>query len=61
MGDIIGGQGPKYGVLSWGHIGGQGPTCGVLSWGNNWGPGAEIWGPFRGTLLGARGKMMWNF
>ncbi len=37
-------------------IRGQGPTCGVLTYGHYLGPGAEMKGPFMGTLLGARGQ-----
>ncbi len=38
-GDLIGDQGPKSGVPSWGHY---------------WGPGSEMWGSSIGTLLGAK-------
>ena len=58
-GDIIGGQGPKYGVPSWEHYWKAGPKGGVHWRGHYWGPGAEIKVgsfPSIGALLGARGR-----
>ena len=46
-----GGGGSLHGVI----IGGQGLKCGVPSWGHYWGPGSEKWGPFMWSFIGTQG------
>ncbi len=39
-----------------GILGGRFQKSGVTLWGHYWGPGAEKWDHFMGSLLGARGR-----
>ncbi len=54
IGALLGAMCQKVGSLHGFIIGGQGPKRGVTSWGPYWGPGSEKWGHFMGSLLGAR-------
>ncbi len=55
MGTILGVLAQNGGSFHGDIVGGQGPKCGVLSWGHYWGPWADMWGPYIGTLMDARG------
>ena len=49
MGTLLGAKGRNVGSFHADSVGGQGPKCGVLLWGHCWEPGAQMWGHFIGT------------